>query len=119
MTNEPAWVPDACTLPTAEQPVRIAEFDALFATARRAERLTPTRLRVSLAGPPDLLATTEDLTERETRCCSFFAFTVTEDHPGTVVLDVEVPPAHTDVLDALSARADRSGMVAGTPPRQP
>ena len=27
-----AWVPEACTLPTVEQPVRVAEFDELFAT---------------------------------------------------------------------------------------
>ncbi|MEV4838269.1 hypothetical protein AB0K05_27425 [Nonomuraea sp. NPDC049486] len=31
-----AWVPSACTLPTAEQPLRVAEFDALFADAVRA-----------------------------------------------------------------------------------
>ena len=28
--TEPTRVPDACTLPTADQPLRIAEFDALF-----------------------------------------------------------------------------------------
>jgi hypothetical protein len=39
MTIEPAriaWVPQACTLPMADQPLRQAEFDALFATALRA-----------------------------------------------------------------------------------
>ncbi|MFD6394998.1 hypothetical protein [Nocardia sp. NPDC060259] len=25
------WVPDACTLPTVEQPIRVAEFDRFFA----------------------------------------------------------------------------------------
>ena len=30
-----AWVPEACTLPTVEQPLRVAEFDELFATAVR------------------------------------------------------------------------------------
>jgi hypothetical protein len=24
------WAPDACTLPTAERPLRVAEFDDLF-----------------------------------------------------------------------------------------
>jgi hypothetical protein len=27
------WVPEACTLPTVDQPLRAAEFDDLFATA--------------------------------------------------------------------------------------
>ncbi|GLZ06587.1 hypothetical protein Acsp03_40530 [Actinomadura sp. NBRC 104412] len=27
------WAPQACTLPTAERPLRLAEFDALFAEA--------------------------------------------------------------------------------------
>ena len=25
------WVPQACTLPTVQQPLRVAEFDGLFA----------------------------------------------------------------------------------------
>jgi hypothetical protein len=29
------WVPDACTLPTEEVPLRVAEFDALFASTLR------------------------------------------------------------------------------------
>jgi len=95
-------VPDACTLPTGEQPLRLAEFDALFATAiRGVETLAPTKVRMWLAAPP---ATVLDLTAREAECCSFFTFTVT-DEPEGVVLDVEVPAAHTDVLAALAARA--------------
>lgn len=27
------WAPHACTLPTEERPLRVAEFDALFAEA--------------------------------------------------------------------------------------
>jgi hypothetical protein len=45
-------VPSACTLPTAEQPLRVAEFDALFATATSAERVAPGELRFAL--PPDI-----------------------------------------------------------------
>ena len=42
-------VPGACTLPTAERPLRLAEFDDLFATALRGQqRLSPTRLRLRL-----------------------------------------------------------------------
>ncbi|MEU8076804.1 hypothetical protein AB0B31_15280 [Catellatospora citrea] len=106
-SGEPGWVPPACTLPTAEQPLRQAEFDALFSTALRAGvRLDGRRLQLTLVGEPSLRAAVEDLAARETECCSFFAFTVTSPAPGRVVLDVEVPAAHTDVLDALARRAD-------------
>jgi hypothetical protein len=102
-TDDQMWVPQACTLPTAERPLRLAEFDDLFATALHGQqRLSPTTLRWRLA--PTAEAAVRDLTARETACCSFFSFTVTPD--GAVVdVDVEVPAAHVDVLDALAARA--------------
>jgi hypothetical protein len=103
--SELGWIPPACTLPIAGQPLRIAEFDALFATAQRAERISPTLLRVTLTGGPDLLDTTRDLTDRESSCCSFFTFILTRSGPATVMLDVQVPAAHEDVLDALAARS--------------
>ncbi|MCM0674824.1 hypothetical protein NCC78_08990 [Micromonospora phytophila] len=100
------WVPDACTLPTAQRPLRLAEFDALFTAAgRRVDRVDATRLRLTLAGPAELEATVRDLTARESRCCSFFTFTVTTDRPGHVVVDVAVPATHADVLDGLAHRA--------------
>ena len=102
-------VPDACTLPTAEQPLRLAEFDDLFATAvRRVETLSPTHARMSLTGEAGLAATVRDLTARETECCSFFTFTVTPEpvRDGvTLTLDIEVPAQYTDVLAALIQRA--------------
>ncbi|GHJ43249.1 hypothetical protein Cs7R123_05910 [Catellatospora sp. TT07R-123] len=106
-TSGPAWVPQACTLPTAEQPLRLAEFDTLFATATRTvERLADTHLRLTLSGGADLEATVRDLSARESDCCSFFTFTVTAAASGQVILDVEVPPARADVLAALAQRAD-------------
>jgi hypothetical protein len=108
-TNDLVRVPDACTLPTAEQPLRLAEFDDLFAgSVRDVERLTPTRTRVHLAGADGLAATVRDLTARETECCSFFRFTVTPRPVGAgeaVTLDVEVPPQYAEVLEALSRMA--------------
>jgi hypothetical protein len=102
-TNDEAWVPEACALPTAERPLRLAEFDALFVTALRdQQRLSPTRLRWRL--DPAAEQTARDLTARETVCCSFFAFTFAP-ADGAVQLDVEVPAAHVDVLDALAGRA--------------
>jgi hypothetical protein len=99
MTN---WVPEACTLPTAEQPFRVAEFDELFAAhLESVTRIDPTTLGMTLAA--EARATTVDLTARETECCSFFQFELTtnDDH---LTLRITVPPAHVAVLDALSAR---------------
>ena len=102
-TYEQGWVPDACTLPTAGRPLRLAEFEQLFATALRGQqRLGPTTLRWDL--DPAHETTARDLTARESGCCSFFTFAF---RPGddTLLLDVEVPDAHLDVLDALQQRA--------------
>ncbi|MEV0570050.1 hypothetical protein [Dactylosporangium sp. NPDC050588] len=100
-------VPDACTLPTAERPLRLAEFDALFSSAvRSVEVVSPTRARMRLAGPAGLEATVRDLAARETACCSFFTFTVTPGPAdGALVLDIQVPAAYTDVLASLAGRA--------------
>lgn len=98
-------VPDVCTLPTAEQPVRLAEFDDLFATAvRSVEVLGPTHARMRMTGPAGLEARVRDLTARETECCSFFTFTITPDG-DTLLLDIEVPAAYAEVLTALAGRA--------------
>lgn len=102
MTENLAWIPDGCTLPTVEQPLRVAEFDAVFDSALRSvERQTSTRLRLVL--DPAVEAALRELTARESQCCSFFTFTYSTDAAG-LVLDVEVPPAQTAVLDALAAR---------------
>jgi hypothetical protein len=98
------WVPEACTLPTEEQPLRVAEFDALFATATGpAERLGPTRLRVHLPGGQDNVARARDLIARETGCCSFFSFDL-RPSATDMELDVEVPEAHVAILDAVQQR---------------
>ncbi|MEU5811218.1 hypothetical protein [Streptomyces sp. NPDC047718] len=104
-----AWVPQSCTLPTEERPLRVAEWDALFA-----ERLTSLsrpealRLRLDLAGGQGVEGQVRDLVEREGGCCSFFSFTVT---PGEdlIGLDIAVDQAHEAVLDALAARTAAAG----------
>ncbi len=54
-------VPAACTLPTAEQPLRLAEFDELYATAVQAvDVIAPTRTRMRLTGPAGLEAQVRD-----------------------------------------------------------
>jgi hypothetical protein len=108
-TNDEVWVPEACTLPTADRPLRVAEFDDLFAAAlREQQRLSPTRLRWRLDPAAESVA--RDLTRRESRCCGFFTFTFSQ-VDGTVQLDVEVPQAYVAVLDALAVHA-AAGMPA-------
>jgi hypothetical protein len=100
------WVPESCTLPTAERPLRVAEFDALFATVTRpAERLGPMRLRLHLPGGPDALAGARDLVARETGCCSFFSFELRPSGTATE-LDVGVPGSQVAVLDAVQRRVE-------------
>ena len=113
------WAPvDACTLPMADQPLRVAEFDDLFATALRAiERPdAPGRARLVLAGGAGLAERVQRLADAETACCSFFTFTLTalateevDAADRTVLaLDIEVPVARADVLAALMQRAEQA-----------
>lgn len=97
------WAPAACTLPTVEQPLRVTEFDDLFATSLRAvERPDRTTLRLSIALAAQAKA--EDLAARETACCSFFEFEFARGEGDTVSMRVTVPPAYATVLDAFTAR---------------
>ncbi|MEU8250124.1 hypothetical protein [Nonomuraea sp. NPDC048916] len=106
------WVPSACTLPTAERPLRVAEFDGLFTEAVQAvQRSERERLRLELAFSPDNAARAAELTARENGCCSFFTFTLTI-ADGSLALEVAVPPEHVEVLDGLQAHAGAA--VAGS-----
>ncbi len=105
------WVPvDSCTLPTAEQPFRVAEFDDLFATSLRAvERTAANHARLLLDGDQNLTERVQALADAETACCSFFTFTLTpQQSGGALALDIEVPAARSDVLAALVQRAENA-----------
>jgi len=105
------WVPDACTLPTVEQPLRRDEFDDLFAhDVLNVTHESPLHLRLELRTDPAAAARAAGLAVKETGCCSFFTFdlTITD---GSVSLTVSTPPAHEPVLAALGARAQ--SMVGG------
>lgn len=81
----------------------MAEFDALFATAvREPHRVSDTLLRLAL--DPSAETTARNLIARESVCCSFFTFTVAGGR-AELTIDVEVPPAQTEVLDGVMARA--------------
>ncbi|MFI9247947.1 hypothetical protein ACIGXF_36505 [Streptomyces sp. NPDC053086] len=104
-----AWMPQSCTLPTEERPLRVAEWDALFAKRLTAlSRPQPLRLRLDLAGGEGVEDRVRDLVERESGCCSFFTFTTT---PGQdlIRLDISVDQSHEPVLNALAARTAAAG----------
>lgn len=107
MTISPAqrdWVPDTCTLPTVEQPIRIAEFDRFFVeSVHSTTRQSPTRLDLRLAA--DAEAAGRDLAARESSCCSFFTFDFDTTDAG-LVMQIGVPAAYIEVLDAFAARIE-------------
>jgi len=101
------WVPDACTLPTVEQPVRRAEFDDLFARdVLRVHRDSPQVLRLELRAEAEVAGRVASLAAKEAACCSFFTFdlSITD---GSLVLKVSTAPSHEAVLTALADRVSR------------
>jgi len=96
--------PDACTLPTAERPLRVAEFDDIFTSVVRAERPDPTRL--DLVMPRAVEAAARDLARRESDCCSFFTFDF-ESAGDDVLMHIGVSREQVEVLDAIEARSSR------------
>jgi hypothetical protein len=120
-------IPGACTLPTANRPLRLAEFDDLFAAAvRRVEPVDATHARLHLTGPAGLAARVRDLAARETQCCSFFTFTTTAEHarhrgPGRAHRRTQLPgPARPHHLrrgrSRLRVRRQRMRRLTGAAP---
>ena len=100
----PIVIPDACTLPTAQRPLRVAQFEEFFTTSvRSGRRVDRTRLRLDLEATPAVAGHAAELLTRETACCSFFTFTLSAAN-GELVLEVSVPQAHTEALDAMAGR---------------
>ncbi|WP_280498073.1 hypothetical protein [Nocardia asiatica] len=107
MTISPSsgeWVPDSCTLPAVQRPVRVAEFDRFFAESVRAAR-RPTRTRLDLLLDGEAERVGRDLAARESRCCAFFAFGFETTDSGPV-MRIEVPDDQVEVLDALAGRVN-------------
>jgi len=97
---------DACSMPTAERPLRLAEFDALFTASVRKVTRDEHGVRLDLEGDSGLRDRVRVLAERETACCSFFTFAV-EGSTDKVVVDISVPQDRREILDALADRAER------------
>jgi hypothetical protein len=105
MDSSDAWAPQSCSLPTAERPVRVVEFDQFFTDAvRGVRRRSPTWLSLDLEPDAESAARAAGLALRETECCSFFTFTLTV-AGGALQMGVSVPDSYVEVLDALAARA--------------
>jgi hypothetical protein len=107
-----AWtVEDFCTLPTAAQPFRLMEFDELFRSQTSSpRRIDPHLVEFIFARTDGRYARVADLVARETACCPFFEFTISEHPHGAagedhLVLRVGVPASRVDVLEALTDRA--------------
>jgi hypothetical protein len=108
-----AWAPSACTLPTAERPLRAAEFDELFGGAvLAADRPEARHLRLQLRPDALVAGRAAELAAAETACCSFFTFTLTVAN-DSLLLDITVPDSQIAVLDALGRRAAAAAAVAG------
>jgi hypothetical protein len=100
--------PRACTLPTEERPVRLAEFELLFSEHLRRVARTGDRSAVfHLTGGDSLLNRVRDLADRESSCCSFFSFEIAQPEPSDVTLRVGVPRRYRNVLRALADRAEQ------------
>ncbi len=94
----------ACTLPTVERPLRLAEFDDLFRETVVAVDRDGLSATLALRGVTGLRDRVVDLTNRESQCCSFFEFSVVGDDDG-ITLGIAVPAARVEILVALTERA--------------
>ncbi len=107
-----SWAPADCTLPTAERPLRAAEFSDLFSAAvLTVDRPETVRLRLGLRPGRETASRVAALTAAETQCCSFFTFTLTV-ASDSLLLDVGVPASRAEILDALAGQA--AAAVAGS-----
>lgn len=106
MSHELAWIDvQACTLPTVERPLRLAEFDAVFVSHLvQVVEDSATTVAFRSAGGDELMETLSDLTARESQCCSFFGFDLDHEDDG-IRLVVTVPPTYAEVLAAVVERA--------------
>lgn len=107
--TELSWAPASCSLPTVERPLREREFDDLFREELHAAvSISPVQAEFRLNR--ESRARAEELVARETECCSFFTFALTDDAEH-LTMTVGVPDRHSDVLSGLIASAERA---AGT-----
>ena len=98
-TKPPADVPIACTLGAAAMPGRLADWEALLATATGRAPIDG-GVRVSLPGGPAVAAQAAALAAAEQDCCRFFEFSL---HIGAEAneLDVRAPAEAVEIVHGL------------------
>lgn len=100
------WIPDACTLPSVEQPLRTTEFADLFARdVVSVTQESDTKIVLELRPDPASASRAAALAAKEVECCSFFRFQLTIAE-GQVRLVIETSPEHAGVLGGLLQAAD-------------
>jgi hypothetical protein len=95
--------PDVCTLPLSAQPLRVADWDALFAGSVRVVRRMPGGVEFVLDAGSASAASVADLADRESQCCAFLEFALSVRN-GSLKLAVTADADHADV----AARAGRA-----------
>lgn len=107
MTTNLPWVDvEACTLPTEDRPLRAAEFDDLFSEHLLGiTKHAATNVSMRLDNEQGLADWVEDLTARESSCCSFFTFSLTQ-AADELTLAIVVPETRVAILAALTGRAE-------------
>lgn len=96
--------PEACSLSSADQPARVAEWDVLFDGGVRAVTPVKDGVRLELAPVAGRASVVADLADREARCCEFLRFEVAIG-AEMLALTVRADPSHSSVVEALAARA--------------
>jgi hypothetical protein len=96
----------ACTLPTAERPVRLGAWRSLLGTALSATSADSLTAEFHWPADAETAAAAADVATREVACCGFFRFgmEITDD---SVVLRATVPTGHEPVVTGLLALARR------------
>lgn len=100
-------IPDSCTLPSQQRPLRLAEFGALLTQAIAVERGDQRNLHFFFDDSDGLDARIRDLAHREANCCSFFEFHVAH-KKDQVMLGITVPHQHTGILDSLQTLSEQN-----------
>ena len=118
MDGVTGWVPESCSLPTVEQPLRVAEFDRLFReSVLRSVRLDATRLELVLAADEVQRGHGAWLSERSAAVRSFASTSIPAIKSTKGKHDPDLPIKHwwitapvaeaVVVAEQLSTRGDR------------
>jgi hypothetical protein len=91
----------ACSLDTADQPKRLADWAELLRLARTRDE-TPDGLRYTFAANDELKPHVEALAAAEQSCCSFLEFEIAE-NGDELQLSVTAPPSGQEALRFIFA----------------